>query len=251
MSQQVPDNNKEKVLVCFSSGKDSALALWEIQRSGQYEIAALLSTVTSDYERISMHGVRQELLERQAEAMGYPLEQVLITADGDNAQYEARMREVLERFRDAGVRKVAFGDLFLEEVRKYREDNLARVDMEAVFPLWGRPTGELAREFIDAGFKAVLTCVDSELLDGRFVGRDFDSEFLADLPTGVDFCGENGEFHTFVYAGPIFDRAISFQKGEVVIREGRFHFCDLVPGALKKQKDITTKGTKNTKVKNK
>ena len=234
MSRQVPDNNKEKVLMCWSSGKDSAIALWEIERAGQYEVAGLLSTVTSDYERISMHGVRRELLEKQVEATGYPLEKVFITANGDNAQYEARMREVLERYRDEGVRKVAFGDLFLEEVRKYREDNLLKVDMEAIFPLWGRPTGELARGFIDAGFKAVITCVDSQLLDGGFVGRDFDSEFLADLPTGVDPCGENGEFHSFVYAGPIFNNfnnngAIGFSRGEIVVREGRFHFCDLVP----------------------
>ena len=234
MSRQVPDNNKEKVLMCWSSGKDSAMALWEIERAGQYEVAGLLSTVTSDYERISMHGVRRELLEKQVEATGYPLEKVFITANGDNAQYEARMREVLERYRDEGVRKVAFGDLFLEEVRKYREDNLLKVDMEAIFPLWGRPTGELARGFIDAGFKAVITCVDSQLLDGGFVGRDFDSEFLADLPTGVDPCGENGEFHSFVYAGPIFNNfnnngAIGFSRGEIVVREGRFHFCDLVP----------------------
>ena len=210
------------------------MALWEIERAGQYEVAGLLSTVTSDYERISMHGVRRELLEKQVEATGYPLEKVFITANGDNAQYEARMREVLERYRDEGVRKVAFGDLFLEEVRKYREDNLLKVDMEAIFPLWGRPTGELARGFIDAGFKAVITCVDSQLLDGGFVGRDFDSEFLADLPTGVDPCGENGEFHSFVYAGPIFNNfnnngAIGFSRGEIVVREGRFHFCDLVP----------------------
>ncbi len=229
MSRQVSGKEKEKVLVCFSSGKDSALGLWEIERSGQYEVAALLSTVTSDYDRISMHGVRRELLEKQVEATGYPLEKVFITAGGDNAQYEARMREVLSRYRDAGVRKVAFGDLFLEEVRKYREDNLLKVDMEAVFPLWGRATGELAREFIDTGFRAVITCVDSELLDGRFVGRDFDREFLAELPANVDFCGENGEFHTFVYAGPIFKQPIPFTRGQTVIRENRFYFTDVLP----------------------
>ena len=175
-----------------------------------------------------MHGVRRELLEKQAETTGYRLEKVFITADGDNTQYEARMREVLEKYRDAGVRKAAFGDLYLKDVRKYREDNLAKVDMEAIFPLWGRPTDQLAQEFISQGFRAVVTCVDSQLLDGRFVGRDFDREFLADLPAGVDACGENGEFHTFVYAGPIFSEAIPFQRGEVVVREDRFHFCDLV-----------------------
>ena len=138
------------------------------------------------------------------------------------------MREVLTRYRDAGVRKVAFGDLFLEDVRKYREDNLLKVDMEAIFPLWERPTDELAQEFIAQGFKAVITCVDSQLLDGRFVGRDFDSEFLEELPAGVDPCGENGEFHTFVWAGPIFDKEIAVTRGEKVVRDGRFHFCDLV-----------------------
>ncbi|NIA07150.1 MAG: ATP-binding protein [Actinobacteria bacterium] len=232
MSREVP--SKEKLLLCFSGGKDSALGLWEIERCGQYEITALLTTVTAEYDRISMHGVRRGLLEQQAKATGYPLEQVLITADGDNAQYEARMREVLERYRDAGVRKVAFGDLFLEDVRRYREDNLAKVDMEAVFPLWGRATDELAQKFIEAGFRAVITCVDSQLLDGRFVGRDFDRDFLTELPAGVDACGENGEFHSFVYAGPIFNNfnnneAIGFSRGETVVRGGRFHFCDLLP----------------------
>lgn len=230
MSRESFAGGKEKVLVCFSSGKDSAMALWEIQQSERYEVAALLTTVTSDYDRISMHGVRRALLEKQAEATGYRLEKVFITAGGDNAQYEDRMREVLEKHREAGVRKVAFGDLYLEDVRKYREDNLAKVDMESFFPLWGRPTDELAQQFIREGFKAVVTCVDSQLLDGRFAGRDYDKEFLAELPTGVDPCGENGEFHSFCWAGPIFDKEIMVTKGEIVVRDGRFHFCDLVLG---------------------
>ena len=222
-------NDKEEVLLCFSGGKDSALALWELQQSAQYEVTALLSTLTSDYDRISMHGVRRELLQRQAQATGYPLEKVLISAGGDNAEYELQMREVLTRFRDRGLRKVAFGDLFLEDVRKYREDNLAKVDMQAVFPLWHQPTAQLAHKFIDAGFKAVITCVDSQLLDGRFVGREFDEKFLADLPPSVDPCGENGEFHSFVHAGPIFKHPIPFTLGQTVTRENRFHFRDLVP----------------------
>ena len=236
MSRESSAGGKEKVLVCFSSGKDSGLALWEIQREGKYEVAALLSTVTSDYDRISMHGVRRALLEKQAEATGYPLEKVFITADGDNAAYEAAMRETLQRYREAGVQKAAFGDLFLEDVRKYREDNLGRVDMEAIFPLWGKPTDELAQEFISEGFKAIVTCVDSEQLDGCFAGRDFNREFLAELPRDVDPCGENGEFHSFVWAGPIFDKEITVTRGEKVVRDGRFHFCDLLT-SVQRQKD--------------
>ena len=222
-------NDKEEVLLCFSGGKDSALALYEIQQSARYRLSALLTTITADYDRISMHGVRRELLQRQAQTTGYPLGKVLISAGGDNDEYEARMRDVLTRFRDTGVRKVAFGDLFLEDVRKYREDNLAKVDMQAIFPLWHKPTAQLAHKFIDAGFKAVITCVDSQLLDGQFVGREFDEKFLADLPPSVDPCGENGEFHSFVHAGPIFKHPIPFTLGQIVIRQDRFHFADLLP----------------------
>ena len=221
--------SKEKVLLCFSGGKDSALALAEIQRAGCYEIAALLTTITADYDRVSMHGIPTSLLESQAESLGYPLEKVLITAGADNAEYETRMSELLLRYRQKGVGAVVFGDLFLQDVREYREANLAKVNMQAIFPLWLKPTDSLAEEFITAGFRAVITCVDSEKLDGKFVGRQFDWHFLDDLPDSVDPCGENGEFHSFVYDGPIFSSLIPHTLGQTVVREDRFYFIDLLP----------------------
>ena len=220
---------KEKILFCWSSGKDCALALERVQRCGQYEVAALLSTITADYDRVSMHGVRRELLEQQAEALGYPLEKVLISKDADNDQYERRMLDLLLPYGRDGLRTVAFGDVFLDGIREYRESNLARVGMRALFPIWQQPTAELAKCFIESGYRAIVTCVDSELLDGSFVGREFDQEFLDSLPDDVDPCGENGEFHSFVYAGPIFSRPIPFTLGQTVVRENRFHFTDLLP----------------------
>ncbi len=176
-----------------------------------------------------MHGVRRVLLERQAESLDIPLETVLISKNTSNEQYDRQMREVLERYLAAGISSVAFGDVFLEDVRKYREENLAKVTMKGIFPIWKRDTIELAREFIALGFEAVITCVDSQALDGAFVGRTFDQQFLSDLPSGVDPCGENGEFHSFVYAGPIFRKSIPLKKGEIVLRDDRFYYCDLIP----------------------
>jgi uncharacterized protein (TIGR00290 family) len=219
----------EKVLLTWSGGKDSAMALHELQSSGAYEVLALLTTVTEQYDRVSMHGVRTVLLERQADSLGLPLEKVYIGANASNAEYEARMRDKLAYYDSRGVSSVAFGDLFLEDVRQYREENLSRVGMKGLFPLWGRDTRELAHSFIDLGFKAVITCVDSNLLDGAFVGRDFDGEFLAELPSAVDPCGENGEFHSFVYDGPLFRRRILHERGEIVLRDSRFYYCDLIP----------------------
>ena len=219
----------EKVLLSWSGGKDSALALYELRKAGGYEIAALLTTVTADYDRVSMHGVRRVLLEQQADALGLPLEEVFIAADTSDEEYGAKMRAVLERYARDGVSAVAFGDIFLEDVRRYREEKLAQVGMRAVFPLWGRDTAELAHTFIDAGFQAVITCVDTQVLGRPFVGRDFDGRFLADLSPGIDPCGENGAFHSFVYNGPIFRERVPYAKGEVVLRENRFCYCDLVP----------------------
>jgi len=218
---------KEKAIVCWSGGKDSALAVHRLQQAGDYEIAALLTTVTEEYDRISMHGVRVGLLERQAEAMGLGLEKVFISKDTTERQYEAKMRQVLEKYIGLGVSAVVFGDIFLEDVRKYREDNLAKMGLKAVFPLWGRDTAELSRSFIELGFKAVTTCVDSHFLDKEFVGRVYDEGFLAELPGGVDPCGERGEFHSFVYDGPIFRDAIDHRCGEIVMRESRFYYCDV------------------------
>ncbi len=220
---------KEKILFCWSSGKDCALALERVQRCGQYEVAALLSTITADYDRVSMHGVRRELLEQQAEALGYPLEKVLISKDADNDQYERRMLDLLLRYGRDGLRTVAFGDVFLDGIREYRESNLAKAGMRALFPIWQQSTAQLAQSFIDSGYRAIITCVDSQLLDGSFVGREFDQEFLDSLPPDVDPCGENGEFHSFVYAGPIFSSPIPFKLGQTVVRDERFHFTDLLP----------------------
>ena len=219
----------EKVLLTWSGGKDSAMALHALKTGGAHEVLALLTTVTEQYDRVSMHGVRTSLLERQAESLGLPVEKVYIGADASNEEYEARMRDKLVYYRAKGVSSAAFGDLFLEDVRRYREDNLSRVGMKGLFPLWGTDTSELAHSFIDLGFKAVVTCVDSNLLDGAFVGREFDERFLAELPPAVDPCGENGEFHSFVYDGPLFRDDIAHKKGEIVLRDRRFYFCDLTP----------------------
>jgi uncharacterized protein (TIGR00290 family) len=206
------------------------MALHELRRNASYEIAALLTTVTEVYDRISMHGVRRELLERQAAALGLPLEIVTIPPVCANANYEARMGAALLRWKARGIRRVAFGDIFLEDLREYRERNLARIGMEAIFPVWLRPTNELVREFIGLGFRAVTVCVDPKKLDGSFVGREINEEFVADLPKGVDPCGENGEFHSFVFDGPGFAGPVELSRGEIVLRDG-YWFCDLAPTA--------------------
>lgn len=217
---------REKVLLSWSGGKDSALAFHEISQNQRYEIVGLLTTVTEDYHRISMHGVREALLEQQAGAIGLPISKVLISKNGSNEEYESQMKEVLLQFQQSGVNAVVFGDIFLEDIRKYREENLARVGMKGVFPLWGKDN--LPQAFIDSGFKAIVTCVDTKALDKNFVGRLFDGEFLAELPASVDPNGENGEFHSFVYEGPIFRKKISYRIGEVVKRDS-FYYCDLEP----------------------
>ncbi|MCS6818276.1 MAG: diphthine--ammonia ligase [Blastocatellia bacterium] len=219
---------KEKVLVSWSGGKDSAMALWEVQKAGTYEILTLLTTVTEAYDRVSMHGVRRTLLAAQARALGLPLQEVFLSPEASNAEYEARMEEVLLAYQELGVRTVLFGDIFLEEIRQYRERNLARIGMRGLFPLWKRDTRELVRAFLAAGFRAIIVCVDLKVLDASFAGRMVDEQFLNDLPASVDPCGENGEFHSFVFDGPIFQRPVPFTKGEIVTR-GEFCFCDLLP----------------------
>jgi uncharacterized protein (TIGR00290 family) len=225
---QTGENMTERVIVTSSGGKDSILGIYEIKNNVEYEITALLTTITEDYYRISMHGVRHTLLEMQAKSLNLPLEIVFISKDANNEEYEEKMRSLLEKYQKEGVDFVVFGDIFLEEVRKYRESNLAKIAMKGIFPLWEKDTTELAFEFIDLGFKAIVTCVDSKQLDGKFVGREYNREFLADLPKKVDPCGENGEFHSFVYDGPIFEYPIRFKIGEKVLRENRFYFCDLI-----------------------
>lgn len=219
----------EKIIVSWSGGKDSTLALAAVGRDPGYEVVTLLATVTADYDRVSLHGVRRELLVRQAAALGYPLQITLLSAEGSNEEYEEKMRQTLAHFGAAGVSTVVFGDLYLEEVRAYREKNLQAVGFKGLFPLWGQETGRLAQDFISQGYRAVITCVDTQALKPEFVGREFAPDFLNDLPAGVDPCGENGEFHSFVYDGPLFAQPVGFTLGERVLTHNRFYFCDLVP----------------------
>jgi len=222
---------RARVVLSWSGGKDSSLALAALRDAPGYEVVGLLTSITSGYERVSIHGVRRALVEAQAAALGLPLHEVVLQPASSNAAYEAAFAEALGRVRAAhpDVRHLAFGDLFLEDVRAYRERTLAATDFAPVFPIWGRDTTTLAHEFIDAGFEANLVCVDTTQLAATFAGRTFDAALLADLPASVDRCGERGEFHTFVSAGPIFDAPIPVSVGEVVLREERFAFCDLIP----------------------
>ena len=217
-----------KAWAAWSSGKDSAWALYEARRAGEVEVVKLLTTVTRDYARVSMHSTREALLDRQAEAAGLPLRKVYIPAKCDNEAYEAAMKEAMAEAAAEGVTHVVFGDLFLQDIREYREKQLAKADMKPLFPLWGRDTAALAREMIDGGLKAYLTCVDPRKVPAEFAGSLFDAALLAALPAGVDPCGENGEFHTAVVAGPMFKHSIAVRVGEVVERAG-FVFADVVP----------------------
>jgi len=214
--------------LAWSGGKDSALALHALRAAGRAP-RVLLTTVTEGVERISIHGVRRELLHAQAAALGIELVEVRIPLPCPNAVYEAAMEAALAAPPLDAVSEVAFGDLFLEDVRNYREERLAPTGRRALFPLWGRDTRELAQEFVGS-FRAVIATVDPRFLDASFAGRAYDAELLADLPEGVDPCGENGEFHTFVHAGPIFDAPIAVETGETVIRDG-FVYADILPAA--------------------
>jgi len=218
----------EKVLFSWSGGKDSAISLYEIQKSEKYEIVALLTTITDGYDRVSMHGVPRTLVEQQAYSLGLPIQEVFISKASSNEEYESKMRGMLTKFKQEGVSSVVFGDVFLEEVRKYRENNLSQLGMKGIFPIWGRDTTELTRSFIALGFQAIITCIDSKVLDKRFIARTLDEHLLAELPSNVDPGGENGEFHSFVFDGPIFKKRIAFTLGESVLRNS-FYFCDLLP----------------------
>jgi uncharacterized protein (TIGR00290 family) len=225
----------EPILFCWSGGKDSAMALHTLLQQKQFHVAALLTTVTEGYDRIAMHGVRRELLQQQAESLRLPLHEVFIPPQCINPIYETRMEAALRHFFDQGVRKVAFGDIFLEDLRAYREKNLARISMTALFPLWKRDTRELIRYFHEQQFRAIAACIDSRVLDPCFAGRELDASFFRDLPPNADPCGENGEFHTFVFDGPIFRSPMSVRTGDVVNRDG-FVFCDLLPQLEKAKK---------------
>jgi uncharacterized protein (TIGR00290 family) len=218
----------EPILFCWSGGKDSAMALHTLLQQKQFRVVALLTTVTEGYDRIAMHGVRRELLQGQTESLCLPLHAVSIPPQCVNPVYEARMEEALRIHYGQGVRKVAFGDIFLEDLRAYREKNLARIGMTALFPIWKRDTRDLIRYFHDQHFRAIAACIDSKVLDPSFAGRELDESFFRDLPSSADPCGENGEFHTFVFDGPIFQSPIPVRTGDIVNRDG-FVFCDLLP----------------------
>jgi uncharacterized protein (TIGR00290 family) len=224
--RKFPMSNRTKILLSWSSGKDSAWSLHVLRQQQHVEVVGLITTVNQIYRRVAMHAVRIELLEAQAAAAGLPLWTIPIPSPCSNAEYEAAMQTAIERAKSEGISGIAFGDLFLEDIRRYREERLRKTGISPVFPIWGLPTAELAQEMIAAGLRARLTCVDPKQLSGSFVGREFDAAFLADLPAGVDPCGERGEFHTFAYDGPMFRQAIPVQLGDSLERDG-FVFADL------------------------
>jgi uncharacterized protein (TIGR00290 family) len=221
--------NPPKAWLAWSSGKDSAWALHTVRQTREVDVAAILTTINRDYSRVAMHAVRESLVEMQAAAVGLPLVKVPIPAHCKNHDYERSMASIMERARSEGVFHIVFGDLFLEDIRAYREKNLTACGMKAVFPLWRRNTRMLANEMLERGLSAYITCVDPARLNRAFAGRRFDSKLLAELPREVDPCGENGEFHTFACAGPMFQRPLPINVGEIVERDG-FVFADLLPG---------------------
>ena len=223
MSQPIP------LVLSWSGGKDSAMALYELLRDPAWKVERLLTSVSDEFRRVSHHGIREELLQMQVAAIGLPLDWLRLPSGGGpctNAVYEELIGQHLQRYIDRQIRHVGHGDLFLADLRAYRERNLARLGMSGVFPIWGRDTRELVESFIALGFKAILCCVDGRRLGGSFVGRPIDEELLRDLPPEVDPCGENGEYHSFVYDGPIFERPLAIELGQVVCRDGR-HYIDV------------------------
>ena len=224
---------KTPLVMSWSGGKDSAVAVHEILHDERFEVVALMTSVSEEYRRISHHGVREALLEAQADAIGLPLEKVFLPSGKDqpcsNEVYEQIMGTVMARFYAQGVRAVGFGDLFLEDLRAWREANLAKSGMTGFFPLWKRDTREFAHRVLSAGYRAYLSCVEGKVGPG-FVGRPYDEALLQDLPPGVDPCGEYGEFHTFVYDGPIFDCPVAVRVGEIVMRDGRYYADPLPEG---------------------
>lgn len=230
----MPD--KTPVLFFWSGGKDSMLALHELLATNRYEVVALLTTVASEFLRISHHGVREELLEQQAAALGLPLRKIYLPSTSGlpctSDHFAELIGGTLREYRESGVRLVAHGDIFLQDLRQYRERNLATVDMVALFPIWHRDTTELVNTFIESGYRAWLTCVDADKLGRHFAGRALDAQLLRDLPADVDPCGEYGEYHSFVYDGPLFRRPVAVRRGEVVQRENRC-YVDLLPDGIR------------------
>lgn len=234
--------SKEKVIFCWSGGKDSALALYKTIQEDKFEVVALLTTLNEHYKRVSMHGIREELLEVQADSIGLPLIKMYVK-EGTNSEYERRMEEVLLEYKSKGITKIIFGDIFLEDLRSYRENNLSKVGLKALFPLWKKNTSELIKEFLFLNFKTITCCVNDSLLKEQHVGVEIDTGFINALPSDVDPCGENGEYHTFCYDGPLFKQPVMFSFGEKVYRPLEikksdeeisnsltkgFWFCDLV-----------------------
>ena len=254
---------KEKVIFNWSGGKDSALCLHKIQQEYQYDIICLLTGISEPYKRISMHGVREDLLDMQAESTGLSLQKIRFSGTPGMETYEKVMTTALSDLISKGATASVFGDIFLEDLRQYRENKLSELNLKGVFPLWKIPTGKLIREFIDTGFKAIITCVNKKYLDKSFAGRIIDNDFLRDLPPGVDPCGENGEFHTFVFDGPLFKKPVPFEKGEIISRkyapagqsgstdhsdtgkdqpdpfDNEFWYCDLLPAQTVSQAYFT------------
>ncbi|MHB1023206.1 MAG: Dph6-related ATP pyrophosphatase [Acidobacteriaceae bacterium] len=222
---------KRKILLSWSGGKDSAWALHLLRQQAEYEVVALLTTLNQQFQRVAMHGFREELLDQQAEAAGLPLWKVPLPWPCSNAEYESRMEAVCRRAVAEGLHGIAFGDLFLEDIRAYRVEKLANTGLEPIFPVWGIPTDQLARQMISSGLKARLTCVDPQQLDASFAGHEFDEQLLQKLPASVDPCGERREFHSFVYAGPMFAHAIPVAYSHTVARDG-FAYAELLPEVL-------------------
>ncbi|HEX7871167.1 MAG TPA: diphthine--ammonia ligase [Chryseobacterium sp.] len=233
---------KPKAIFNWSSGKDSALALYKILKEDKFEITSLLTSINKEFQRISMHGVHVSLLEKQAESLGFPLIKMEIPKEPSMEEYSEIMSKTMNEIKSQGVTHSIFGDIFLEDLRKYREEQLETIGMKAVFPLWKQNTTNLIHEFLDLGFKTIVTCVNETYLDKSFAGRVIDENFIKDLPKNVDPCGENGEFHTFTFDGPIFKNPIDFKVGEIVKKtypkpksdendengEYVFWFCDLI-----------------------
>jgi uncharacterized protein (TIGR00290 family) len=219
----------EKVLISWSGGKDCALALHDILSSREYEVVGMFTTITGNHDRIDMHDIRCSLLEKQAESLGFPLELVSISSHTSNADYEPNFVRTLRKHKAAGVTSVVFGDIFREDLRKFREVNLARLGLNGIFPLWKKDSFQIMESFITLGFKAVVSSINTHALQSRFVGRTIDWKFIFDFPKTEDVCGEHGEYHTFVYDGPIFKQGIAYKVGETVIRQGHFNYCDLIP----------------------
>ena len=219
----------EKVIISWSSGKDSALALYEVMKSPETLVVGLLTTIVKDTNKVSMHHVDRGLVEQQAAVLGLPLEVVDFNPNDSQAHYETSMRQALKKYMEQGVSAVVSGDINLVELRKRREENLAQIGLRTIFPLWERDTQELAEHLVQMGFKTVITSVDMTVLSRGDLGQVIDAQFLAGLPTGVDPCGENGEYHSFVFDGPIFKKPIKYSLGEVTSLDSRYFYCNLFP----------------------